>query len=103
LTEPVVRPNSPDDELPRTLRLVGQRPRRVTPLPAATVRRAPDDALAHRLDRPRFCAQCGSTYAGGIVVEYWVASQRIFHCWCAACDRSVDLSPSADLIAEFVE
>jgi catechol 2,3-dioxygenase-like lactoylglutathione lyase family enzyme len=31
---------------------------------------------------------CGGAVAGsgGLVVEYWVADDRVFYCWCRACD-----------------
>jgi hypothetical protein len=54
---------------------------------AATAWFAPD-AERHRLDAPRHCPSCGAPISGcgGLVVEYWVAEDRIFYCWCGSCD-----------------
>jgi hypothetical protein len=40
------------------------------------------------LDAPRHCPRCGGPLTGqaGLVVEYWVADDRVFYCWCRACD-----------------
>jgi hypothetical protein len=46
------------------------------------------DAERHLLDAPRHCPRCGAPIAGpgGLVVEYWAAEDRVFYCWCRACD-----------------
>jgi len=46
------------------------------------------DAERHLLDAPRHCPRCGAPISGptGLVVEYWVAEDRVFYCWCRACD-----------------
>jgi hypothetical protein len=46
------------------------------------------DAERHLLDAPKHCPHCGGRLAGhaGLVVEYWVADDRVFYCWCQACD-----------------
>jgi hypothetical protein len=46
------------------------------------------DAERHLLDAPRHCPRCGARVSGsaGLVVEYWVTEDRVFYCWCRACD-----------------
>jgi hypothetical protein len=46
------------------------------------------DAERHLLDAPRHCPRCGATIAGqgGLVVEWWAATDRVFYCWCRTCD-----------------
>jgi hypothetical protein len=46
------------------------------------------DAERHLRDAPRHCPRCGAPVAGsgGLVVEYWVADDRVFYCWCRSCD-----------------
>lgn len=51
------------------------------------------DAAAHLHDRPRHCPRCGACLADGIVTEYWVASDRVFHCWCRHCFWAGDVIP----------
>ena len=66
--------------------------------PAAGERiRALDEIGDHLRDRPAFCPACGLAYAGGIVVEYWEATRRLFHCWCAGCARAHEIMV-ADLV-----
>jgi hypothetical protein len=57
------------------------------PLPPPTAWFA-RDAERHLLDAPRHCPRCGGPLTGqaGLVVEYWVADDRVFYCWCRACD-----------------
>jgi hypothetical protein len=57
------------------------------PLPPPTAWFA-HDAERHLLDAPRHCPRCGGPLTGqaGLVVEYWVADDRVFYCWCRACD-----------------
>jgi hypothetical protein len=58
------------------------------PLPPPTAWFA-GDAERHLLDAPRHCPCCGAAVTGpaaGLVVEYWVADDRVFYCWCRACD-----------------
>jgi hypothetical protein len=69
-------------------------------------RRAPDDTVVHRADRPSFCPSCGSAYADtktGIVVEYWSSYSRVFHCWCASCDQAFDIADANQVITEEIE
>jgi hypothetical protein len=56
----------------------------VLPPPTATFAR---DAEAHYLDRPKFCPECGTSFAdaSALVVEYWVGEARVFATWCATC------------------
>ena len=46
------------------------------------------DAERHLLDAPRHCPRCGGPVSGdgGLVVEYWAGDDRVFYCWCRACD-----------------
>jgi hypothetical protein len=56
------------------------------------------DAERHRRDAPRYCPRCGadvSSGGAGIAVEYWEAAERVFHTWCAACDWTGDIVPTA--------
>lgn len=62
-------------------------------------RATPNDTLAHRENRPVFCPRCGHTYANGLIVEFWVAHASVFHCWCAFCSQSVDISDANLVIA----
>ncbi|HZD02563.1 MAG TPA: hypothetical protein VFA46_20965 [Actinomycetes bacterium] len=57
------------------------------PLPPPTAWFA-RDAERHLLDAPRHCPRCGGPLSGpaGLVVEYWAADDRVFYCWCRACD-----------------
>lgn len=52
-----------------------------------------EDARRHRADAPRFCCSCGACIEGsaGVVVEYWTAEQRVFHCWCRECGWAGDV------------
>jgi len=66
--------------------------------PAADVGRGwfPADAELHRRDAPKFCPACAqpltkATGGAGIATEYWVASDRVFVCFCAACGWSGDV------------
>lgn len=51
------------------------------------------DAERHCRDAPRHCPSCGAAVDGpaGLVVEYWVARDRVFHCWCRRCRWSGDV------------
>ena len=56
----------------------------------------PADADSHRRDAPKFCPACAAPLAladggRGLAVEYWVAGDRVFSCYCAACDWSGDV------------
>ncbi len=56
----------------------------------------PADADSHRRDAPRFCPSCAAALAladggRGLAVEYWVAGDRVFACYCGACDWSGDV------------
>jgi hypothetical protein len=56
----------------------------------------PRDAELHRRDAPKFCPACSqpltrATGGDGIATEYWVASDRVFVCFCAACGWSGDI------------
>jgi hypothetical protein len=42
-------------------------------------------AERHLLDRPRFCPMCGASLDRGLTSEWWVAEERVFLTWCAAC------------------
>jgi hypothetical protein len=64
----------------------------VLPPPTATFAR---DAEAHYLDRPRHCPDCGRSLADGLVVEYWVAEDRVFSTWCAGCSWSGEIVRTA--------
>jgi hypothetical protein len=71
-------------------------------------RRSSDDATLHRESRPRFCPACGTSYEGiatnaGIVVEFWTAHARVFHCWCAACGEAVDIAEANQVITDEIE
>lgn len=68
---------------------------RLRPVPvapeASPARGFAADAAAHLRDRPRHCPRCGARLADGIVTEYWVASDRVFHCWCRGCSWAGDV------------
>jgi hypothetical protein len=54
------------------------------------------DAARHRRDAPKFCPACAVPLAvgsggAGIATEYWVATDRVYVCWCAACGWSGDI------------
>jgi len=85
-------PEEPEPDRDRRVRTAEGAPRQALPedphpLPPPTawfVR----DAERHLLDAPRHCPRCGAPVSGsgGLVVEYWVAEDRVFYCWCRACD-----------------
>jgi len=75
-----------------------------TPAPATAPVALPDlgrgwfprDAERHRSDAPRFCPSCAAPLAlphggRGLVTEYWVASDRVFVCFCGSCGWSGDI------------
>jgi hypothetical protein len=64
--------------------------------PAVVDRRYTGDADAHRRDAPRFCPACGTSLDGGIAVELWEATQRVFYCWCSGCGWSGEITPGAE-------
>jgi hypothetical protein len=56
----------------------------------------PADADSHRRDAPRFCPSCAAPMAladggRGLATEYWLGGDRIFVCYCGACDWSGDI------------
>lgn len=56
----------------------------------------PADAESHRRDAPKFCPACaaplGLAEGGhGLATEYWLGGDRVFVCFCAACDWSGDI------------
>ncbi len=62
----------------------------------AADRRFARDAEAHRRDAPRHCPACGAALAGGgIAVELWEASDRVFYCWCAGCGWAGEIRASS--------
>ena len=57
-----------------------------------STRRFAEDARRHAEDAPRYCSTCAYPYTeGGLVVEYWAATDRIFHCWCRQCGATVEV------------
>ncbi|MCW2762882.1 MAG: hypothetical protein JWR85_3083 [Marmoricola sp.] len=62
----------------------------VLPPPTATFAR---DAEAFYLDRPKFCPECGASFAeaSSLVVEYWTGEARVFATWCATCSWSGEI------------
>lgn len=66
------------------------------PRPQPVDHRFVGDAAAHRRDAPRFCPACGSGLAGGVTVELWEATERVFYCWCPGCGWSGEITPSTD-------
>lgn len=66
-------------------------------------RATPNDAITHRAMRPVFCPRCGHSYAGGLIVEYWVAHASVYHCWCAFCTQSVDIADANLIVGLEVE
>lgn len=63
------------------------------------------DAMAHAVDSPSFCPLCGAgvTGNGGLVVEYWTADERVFHCWCRSCGWAGDVTPVERMIGHEAE
>lgn len=59
------------------------------------------DAQRHRRDAPRYCPRCGADLTGGagIAVEYWEATDRIFHTWCASCGWTGNIVPTEEMIS----
>lgn len=49
------------------------------------------DRLAHVHDLPRFCPNCGAGLGDGIAVEFWEASDRVYHAWCQSCRWAGDI------------
>jgi hypothetical protein len=41
--------------------------------------------------------------SAGIVVEYWTAHARVFHCWCSACHEAVDITDANQVVTEEIE
>jgi hypothetical protein len=66
-------------------------------------RATPNDTIAHRQGRPLYCPRCGHTYAHGLIVEYWVSHASVFHCWCAVCKESVDISDANVVIGHEID
>ncbi len=65
-----------------------------------------EDALAHAVDAPSFCPRCGAGLTeadDGLVVEYWTADERVFHCWCRACGWSGDVRHVVRMIGHEAE
>jgi hypothetical protein len=88
---------------PRDLRLVGPGPdpdhgRDRDPEFGLDIGRGwfPRDAESHRRDAPRFCPACGSALGladggHGLTTEYWVRGDRVFVCFCGACEWRGDV------------
>lgn len=56
----------------------------------------PADADSHRRDAPRYCPACAAPLAlgdggRGLATEYWVGSDRVFVCFCGACEWHGDI------------
>jgi len=62
-----------------------------------------EDQQRHLADRPRLCPWCGRSYGEGIIVEYWTADTRVFHCWCSACRRAAEVSRADRVITHHLE
>jgi hypothetical protein len=68
----------------------------------------PEDAELHRRDAPRFCPACAQPLeraAGGVglATEYWVASDRVFVCFCGACGWTGDIVLSTRVVGHEAE
>ena len=68
----------------------------------------PRDAELHRRDAPRFCPACAAPLAkaaggDGIATEYWGAADRVFVCYCAACDWAGDIVLSTRVVGHEAE
>lgn len=68
----------------------------------------PEDVERHRRDAPRFCPACASPLAraaggDGLATEYWVAADRVFVCFCAACGWAGDVVLSARVVGHEAE
>jgi hypothetical protein len=66
------------------------------------------DAAQHLRDAPRFCPACAAPLAvgagaRGIATEYWVAADRVFVCWCAACGWKGDIVLSDRVVGHEAE
>jgi hypothetical protein len=61
--------------------------------------------MAHAVDSPSFCPRCGSGVTGddGLVVEYWTARERVFHCWCRSCGWAGDVTSVERMIGHEAE
>jgi len=65
-----------------------------------------EHALAHAVDAPSYCPRCGAGLAGaagGLVVEYWTADERVFHCWCRSCGWTGDVTTVNRMIGHEAE
>jgi hypothetical protein len=65
-----------------------------------------EHALAHALDAPSYCPRCGAGLAerdGGLVVEYWTADERVFHCWCRSCGWTGEITSVVRMIGHEAE
>ena len=68
----------------------------------------PSDAERHRRDAPRFCPGCAAALSlsdggHGIATEYWVASDRVFVCFCGSCRWSGDIVLSDRVVGHEAE
>ena len=68
----------------------------------------PLDAQRHREDAPRYCPACAAPFANGdgghgLATEYWVASERVFACFCGACGWSGDIVLAARVLGHEAE
>ncbi len=54
------------------------------------------DAERHRRDAPKYCPACAAGLSvgdggRGITTEYWIATDRVFVCYCGACGWAGDI------------
>jgi hypothetical protein len=64
----------------------------------------PVDAANHRRDAPRYCPACAAPLAladggHGLATEYWVAADRVFVCYCAACRWTGDIGLTSRVVS----
>jgi hypothetical protein len=63
----------------------------------------PADANLHRRDAPKYCPGCAAPLSlvdggHGIATEYWVASDRVFVCFCGGCGWAGDIVLAARVV-----